>query len=244
MGTSALRNLRLKNGQVLRVEEDVSEGKKGAPPAALTVTIAPFSVGWVFPRPAVRPSARPPTTPHTQRTPSAPRRTTPHCTTPHCTTPHQPPPHCTTPHQPPPPPHYTTPHCTTPHPTTPHRPHPLQDTLEDVDVEAREELAKDYIAHLPANAALHAGDHFKTDDVEWKVIGITSAHVAEEDEEVAEGEEAPEEDDVDIAVFDGSTELVFGEDELIRDEVRLGSQWAVGCGEREKLEGWGLVQNN
>jgi len=135
MGTSALRNLRLKDGQVLRVEEDVSEGKKGAPPAALTVTIAPFS-----------------------------------------------------------------------------------DTLEDVDVEAREELAKEYISQLPANAALHAGDHFKTDDVEWKVIGLTSAHVADEDEEVVEGEEAPEEDDADIAVFGGSTELIFGEDELIRDE--------------------------
>jgi len=66
------------------------------------------------------------------------------------------------------------------------------------------------------------------------VIGLTSAHVADEDEEVAEGEEAPEEDDADIAVFGGSTELIFGEDELIRDEVRgedlVGVSACVGVG--------------
>ena len=91
-------------------------------------------------------------------------------------------------------------------------------------------------------------DEDESDEVALWLHGVAASSQGAHDEAATCFERAAQlpagEDDVDIAVFDGSTELVFGEDELIRDEVRLGSQWAVGCGEREKLEGWGLVQNN
>ena len=93
MGTSALRNLRLKDGQVLRVEEDVSGGKKGAPPAALTVTIAPFSVGRGLPHPAVAPPTPRYPTHHFAACTRQPHQTlliTPHQAAPSRTQPRQP----------------------------------------------------------------------------------------------------------------------------------------------------------